>query len=211
MKNKKINLISNYVKIFILVFVFILAISYIFYNIKATNTLSDISNNTQNDDMSNTNLETLAIENVLLYPPFDTNITHYNVEIPNEVNQLNILAIPENEMASVQITGNDSLKEGTNLIQITVIAQNGYSKKVFEVNCYKRKKGEEVLFQKEQEENRKKLEEIYQVEKLSSKNGEAEAVSTKTFKGSAWIIIIIMIVILIAVGVGVMRKIRGRN
>ena len=158
----------------------------------------DIANKIENADIKNTNLETLAIENVLLYPPFDTNVTQYNAEVSNETTKLNILAVPENEMASVQITGNNDLKEGQNLIKITVTAQDGVSKKVFEVNCYKRNNEEEILYQREQEENRKKLEEIYKTEKISS---QIEEVGDKTEKEvekkGIWIVLIVAVVITI--------------
>ncbi len=121
MKSKKNILRINYVKICILANIVILAFCFIFYNSKATSTGTvylqtnqtnnfDIANNnTENTNMVNTNLEILAIENVLLYPPFDTNVTKYDIEISNETSKLNILAVPENEKASVQITGNDDL------------------------------------------------------------------------------------------------------
>ena len=158
-----------------------------------TNNFDIANNKTENTNMGNTNLETLAIENVLLYPPFDTNVINYNIEISNETSKLNILAVPENEKASVQITGNNDLKEGENLIKITVTAQDGLSKKVFEINCYKRNSEEEILYQKEQEENRKKLEEIYQAEKISSQTGEAGMESKKEVeKKVAWIVLIVI-------------------
>lgn len=151
------------------------------------------NNNTENTEMRNTNLEILAIENVLLYPPFDTNVTHYDVEVSNETSKLNILAVPENEKASVQITGNNDLKEGENLIKVIVTAQDGLSKKVFEINYYKRNSEEEILYQKEQEENRKKLEEIYQTDKISSKTGETGMKNKKEVeKKIAWIVLIVI-------------------
>ena len=72
-------------------------------------------------------------------------------------------------------------------------AQDGFSKKVFEINCYKRNSEEEILYQKEQEENRKKLEEIYQAEKISSQTGEAGMESKKEVeKKVAWIVLIVI-------------------
>ena len=163
-----------------------------------TNNFDIANNNTENTEMRNTDLETLAIENVLLYPPFDTNVTHYDVEVSNETSKLNILAVPENEKASVQITGNNDLKEGGNLIKVTVTAQDGLSKKVFEVNCYKRNSEEEILYKEEQEENRKKLKEIYKVEKISSQTEEAGEKSKKgAEKKVIWIVLIGIVVSLV--------------
>lgn len=163
-----------------------------------TNNFDIANNNTENTEMRNTNLEILAIENVLLYPPFDTKVTHYDVEVSNETSKLNILAVPENEKASVQITGNNDLKEGENLIKVIVTAQDGLSKKVFEVNCYKRNSEEEILYQNEQEENRKKLEEIYQVEKISSQTkDEREESKKEAEKKVVWIVLIGIVVSLV--------------
>lgn len=117
--------------------------------------------------VENTNLEILAIENILLNPPFESNITEYNVNVANELTKLNILAIPENENATVEIIGNEKLKEGNNLINVNVTAQNGSLKKVYIINAYRRNNQEERIYQEEQQENKKKLEDIYEAEKIS--------------------------------------------
>ena len=122
---------------------------------------------TTNLDTANTNLETLAIENVLLNPPFDNTITHYDIEISNSTTQLNILAVPENENASTSISGNNDLKEGNNQIVISVTASNGFTKKDFIINAYKRNVQEEEQFINEQEMQQEKLEEAYEIEQTS--------------------------------------------
>ena len=129
------------------------------YNINVTKTA--------NLDIANTNLETLAIENVLLNPPFDNTITHYDIEISNSTTQLNILAVPENENASTSISGNNDLKEGNNQIVISVTASNGFNKKDFIINSYKRNVQEEEQFINEQEMQQEKLEEAYDIEQTS--------------------------------------------
>ena len=75
-------------------------------------------------ELENTNLETLAIEDVYLYPPFSNEITEYNTEISKDINNLNILAIPENENATVKIEKENTLKVGDNIITIYVTAQD---------------------------------------------------------------------------------------
>ena len=123
---------------------------------------------TKNLEAVNTNLETLAIENVLLYPPFDTNVTHYDVEVSNDTVSLNVLAVPQNESATVNINGKDDLQEGQNQITIMVTAPNGFTKKEYIVNVYKRNSEEEEKYQEEQELNRQKLEEAYNVIQTSN-------------------------------------------
>lgn len=113
-------------------------------------------------EQSNTNLETLAIEGVLLYPPYESNVNEYKAEISNENTQIKILAIPQNEKATIEILGNRDLKEGWNIIYIKVISENQESQKEYKINVYRRTIKEEGEYKEEQKQNQEKLEEIYQ-------------------------------------------------
>lgn len=154
------------------------------------------------DTTSNTDLETLAIENMLLYPYFDNNITSYNFEVPNDVKDLNILAVPENEKAKVSISGGADLIEGDNSIKITVTAQDGKTQKIFSLNAYRRNEAEEQVYLKEQDENKKKLEEIYNTQKTGSEMGDVATTeesnevvveSGETQRNNLWVIGVIVL------------------
>ncbi|MCI9063939.1 MAG: hypothetical protein HFJ17_04995 [Clostridia bacterium] len=119
-------------------------------------------------ELSNTNLEILAIENVLLNPPFDNNITHYDVEVSKDTNDLNILAVPEDEKGAIEIKGGENLKQGNNLVKVLVTSPDGKSKKIYEVNVYKRDEKEEKKYEEEQKENQEKLEKIYKTQRTSN-------------------------------------------
>ena len=125
---------------------------------------------TKNLELANTNLEILAIENTLLNPVYDNLVTKYNAEISNETNALNILAIPENEKATVQISGKDNLVEGNNTVLVDITAENGFTKKQIEVTVYKRNEEEEKQYQDKQSQMQDKIEEGYQIEKLSTES-----------------------------------------
>jgi len=162
------------------------------------------------DDTSNTNLETLAVENMLLYPPFDNNITSYNFEVPNDLKDLNILAVPENEKAKAVIQGGKGLKEGDNSIKVTVTAENGKTQKVYSLNAYRRNLEEEQAYLKEQEENKKKLEEIYNTQKTSTEietidateeSKEAVLENNETQRNNLWIIVVIAFGIVLVIGI----------
>ena len=127
---------------------------------------------TENAELANTNLETLAIENVLLNPPFYTNITNYQIEISNDTTNLNILAVPENEQGIVQIIGNENLQEGNNLISVIVTAPNGITTREYTINAYKRNQEEEQAYLEEQKGRLEKLEEAYDIELNSEINEE---------------------------------------
>ena len=172
------------------------------YNINVTKTA--------NLDTANTNLETLAIENVLLNPPFDNTITHYDIEISNSTTQLNILAVPENENASTSISGNNDLKEGNNQIVISVTASNGFTKKDFIINAYKRNVQEEEQFINEQEMQQEKLEEAYDIEQTS----KVEENISEEANNNKWYIIggiIVTIIVISIIGIIYFKKKKSGN
>ena len=129
---------------------------------------------TDNLESANTNLETLAIENHLLYPAFDTTNTNYNVEVGNNTEQINLLAIPEDENATVEINKNDTLKGGNNTIKITVTARNGFTRREYNINVYKRNNEEEAKYQEEQKNNQEKLNQIYEIQRTSNKQEQSK-------------------------------------
>ena len=112
------------------------------YNINVTKT--------NEQDKANTNLETLAIEYYDIYPEYSNNMTNYEIQISNSEENINILAIPEEMDASVEIKGNTDLKEGSNTVEVLVTARNGITKKTYIIEVYKRNEKEEKIYQEEQ-------------------------------------------------------------
>lgn len=129
---------------------------------------------TANLELANTNLEILAIENVLLNPPFHMDEINYKAEVSNETENVNILAIPQNEQAIVELSGKDELKEGNNTISIIVTAPNGFTKKKYQIEVYKRNLEEEQKYQEELEQQKKDLENAYHIEDLSIDTKKAQ-------------------------------------
>lgn len=153
----------------------------------------------QKKEEENTNLETLAIENTLLYPPFDNDTTQYNAEVSNVITDLNILAIPEDESGKAVISGGQDIKEGNNLIIIKVTAPNGITTREFQINVYKRNLEEEEVYNKEQEEKKEKLEQAYQMARTSTADNDVvseKLLEQDTFKKYLAMGIIIFLVIL---------------
>lgn len=111
---------------------------------------------TNNISKTNTNLETLAIENYELNPEFNNNTTNYNVEISKDTNTLNILAIPSDMDAKVEVAGNENLKQGDNKVIITVYAEDNITVKKYNINVYKRNEDEETKYK---ENEQKEIEE----------------------------------------------------
>ncbi len=184
--------------------------------IKTNNYIANIDNNSNLQD-DNTNLETLSIENELLNPPFDNNITNYNLEVSNDKNNVNLLAIPENEKAKVNINGLKELKEGNNLIQVTVISESNRVRKTYKINIYKRNLDEEKKYIQEKNSNEQKLNQILSTNtKLVSNNYSAQKTSLQIkvnnlkTNGIIYIVLFLILVLVILVSLLIRYKKRKR-
>lgn len=133
---------------------------------------------TSNLELANTNLEILAIENALLNPPFDVSETNYKIEVSNQTDSIHVFAVPENEQAKVEIRGADNLKEGNNLVKILVIAPNGFTKKDYEVEVYKRNLEEEKSYQEEVAKQKENLENAYKIQETSTNLNQKQEIAT---------------------------------
>lgn len=104
---------------------------------EAGNTTTYVINVTKVDDLerANANLGTLSIKGFNLYPSFKSNIYGYNLTTNELVQELEILAEPENEKATIEITGNENLIEGDNIIKIIVTAGDRSNKKRIQNKC----------------------------------------------------------------------------
>lgn len=176
------------------------------YNINVTKT--------SNIDASNTNLETLAIENATLYPEFYTDILNYKAEVSNDVKDLNILAIPEKVASQVSIQGNTNLKEGKNTVIIKVIAENKITEKNYIIEVYRRNSQEEVQALENQEIKIEKanaiIEEKEQEESLDTEELNIEEEKQKedeTFKNKYFLpIILVVLIVVFIIGYYIYKK-----
>lgn len=158
---------------------------------------------TTNLEKANANLETLAIEDVILEPEFTNNIYEYNATVSNTTQKLNILAIPEKINAHVEITGGENLESGNNQIYIQVVAENGYTKKQYIVNVYKRNEEEQKQVDEERKINIQKLNAILENEQEEEKQLENQENHTiiKSFEENkewliTWVILVVIVVII---------------
>lgn len=160
---------------------------------------------TANLALANTNLEILAIENVLLSPPFEPNETNYATEVAKGVNDLNVFAVPENEKATVQISGDKNLKEGNNTVTVVVTATNGFSKKKYQIQVYQRNEEEQKQYEEEQKEQIQKVEQAYQIDEMKEERSQNQK-DTEKGKISPIIVIILGSILIISTVVVFKRK-----
>lgn len=83
-------------------------------------------------------LKTLEVTPEGLDPKFNPETTSYTINVGADVEKLEIKAAPNDEKATVEITGNESLVAGDNAVKITVTAQDGTTR-IYTINV---KKGE---------------------------------------------------------------------
>ena len=131
---------------------------------------------TENIEMANANLETLAIRQATLNPEFDNNTTYYKAEMANDVNKIDILAITQKQNATVKIDKNDEIQIGTNKIEITVTAEDGITNKKYVLEVYRRNEQEEI---KAQEEQKLEAERLSTILEENQDNNEQNAIEEK--------------------------------
>lgn len=174
---------------------------------------------TENIEKANANLETLAIRQVTLNPEFDNNITQYKAEIANDVNKIDILAIPEKQNAIVKIVGNDEMKIGSNKIEITVTAEDGITDKKYVLEVYKRNEEEERQFEENQKIEAERLAVILEETRNNNEQNAIEENNNKNeinkenekFKKDIHIGIWIIISVIIIIGIAFYFRIKQRR
>ena len=149
---------------------------------------------TKNIELANANLETLAVRQATLTPEFNNDITKYNIEISNNVNKIDILAIPERENATVEIIGNTEMKIGDNKIQIIVHAEDKITSKKYEINVHRRSEEEQT---KKEEEDKIQAERLATILEEKQEEENENNNETQQTKGN----LIYFIIAIIAVGI----------
>ena len=73
----------------------------------------------------NARLASLKISPAMLNPDFDKSILEYTTDVGYDIDRLVVVALPEDDKATIRVTGNDLLEEGQNKITVSVIAEAG--------------------------------------------------------------------------------------
>lgn len=165
---------------------------------------------TNNLEQANANLETLAIENVTLEPEFANDIYGYNTIVTNTTENLKILAIPEKQSANVQISGGSNLVYGNNEILINVIAENGYTKKEYKVNVYRRNEEEQKLADEQKQIEIQKLNAILESQneenlEKSENNESIQSNIAENIKENKWKIVVAIIIVIAILSIVIYR------
>lgn len=84
-----------------------------------------IKKDIKNEKSSDATLKSLDVSGYTLSPGFNKNVTTYSMKVANNITALKVSALPNNDKATIQITGNSGWKEGVNAITIKVTAEDG--------------------------------------------------------------------------------------
>lgn len=85
-------------------------------------------NVTRSTQKSDTDLEDLVIEGVDISPKFDPDVLEYTAKVDGDTDKLDITAIPKTKGSTIEIIGNENLKEGKNTVLVKVTDKNGFTK-----------------------------------------------------------------------------------
>ena len=127
---------------------------------------------TSNIENANANLENLAVEHGSLIPEFNTNVTNYKVEVSNNIENVNVLAVPEKINANVKIRKSNKLEIGDNVVEIIVTAEDNITKKKYIVTVHRRNNEEEEKTEEHREVQAEKLSTILQQNNNINDNSE---------------------------------------
>lgn len=151
---------------------------------------------TKNLELANANLETLAIRQATLNPEFDSNMTQYKAEIANDINKIDILAIPQRQNATVTILGSEEMQIGHNKIEVTVLAEDGITSKKYYIDIYRLNETEKIQKQEQKEVEAERLSAILE-EQVNNKNEEEINIEEKNKKTVLGISILILLAIIL--------------
>lgn len=83
---------------------------------------------------SNNYLKSLTSHDGVLTPEFNKETTTYSVKVPKDVTKLSLSALPEDEKAKVEISGNSGFEVGkVHSVTVTVTAEDG-SQRIYTIN-----------------------------------------------------------------------------
>lgn len=108
------------------------------YNGKTAYIKSDFLTETK-PKSSNNALKSLKLNETKIDPEFSTDVLEYKATVSKDVDSVKVEVLAEDENAKVDISGNEKLQTGENIIKIVVTAEDGSEKK-YEITITKESK-----------------------------------------------------------------------
>ena len=102
-------------------------------------------------------LASLEIEGVELSPRFSTDVYEYTAKYTGDATQLNITTTPTEEGTTVEITGNENLVDGENVITVLVTDSSGDKTVAYQLTVQKQTVDEEAIAKQEELERQQEI------------------------------------------------------
>ena len=145
---------------------------------------------------SNANLESLKIGEYELAPAFEKNTINYAIEYPENLEELEIIAKPEDDNAKVEIIGNKNLKNKHQNIEIKVTAGDKQTIKTYY-----------VIAKKAGIEN----EEDYEVEKNGNNNFDTTNAREENYSNTNKTIILLVTISVLTISIIIIKNLRRKS
>lgn len=115
------------------------------YTIYVTREETEIVEETDGEVSAGQGLAKLEVENATMTPDFQTNVYEYQIQYIGEETSLNLKAEPTDNSYIVEITGNNDLQEGENIITILVSDKDGDNIATYQITVNKKLVDEEAI------------------------------------------------------------------
>lgn len=163
---------------------------------------------------SDSSLSSLSLSSGELSPAFSADVTSYSASVPNDITSLEVTAVPSHSAASIStVTGNQELAVGSNLVQVTVSAQDG-STTVYQIDVTREEAAEtqtetETAAGDETEDSADQTE--YWKNQYLDQYDKYQALKSSTRKVIAILIIVLVVLIILLVNLFIFRKNRDED
>ena len=117
----------------------------------------------ENTEEVKNGLSNISIANLELSPSFDTNVYEYTVKYVGEDTSLDIQAVATDPNYTVEVLGNEELKEGENIITILVSDSEGNNVATYQVTVNKTLVDEEALAREEEEKQKEEQRKMFMI------------------------------------------------
>lgn len=108
-------------------------------------------------------LSNISIANLELSPSFDTDVYEYTVKYVGEDTSLDIQTVATDPNYTVEVLGNEDLKEGENIITILVSDSEGNNVATYQVTVNKTLVDEEALAREEEEKQKEEQRRMFMI------------------------------------------------
>jgi len=161
---------------------------------------------TEEVDKSNTSLEILAIEYFTLEPEFSANVTNYKARVESFLDRVNVLAIPENYLAKVDIKNAENLNFGENIVTVIVTAENGITLREYEIKVYRQNPEEDENKREEQAKNAERLADITVMKNAKRLSIQTEEKEDKNYLAGILTVFLFVILAIVIAYVAIINK-----